>query len=127
VSYTAIISAANPDLLLLPGMTASLRIAISDTGNSLKVPNLALRFRPDGGALEAEQRHGGETVPSAENSGTVWALSESGRPIPIAIKLGVSDEQSTQVIEGSLLQNQRVIVGKVNSTNRAPFGIRLGF
>jgi HlyD family secretion protein len=128
VSYTAIISAPNPDLLLLPGMTASLRIVINDTGNSLKIPSQALRFRPEGGALGTEQRHGDEAVPSAENSGTVWALSENGRPIPIAVKLGVSDEQSTQVIEGSLFQNQRVIIGKVKSTNRAsPFGIRLGF
>ena len=46
VTYTAVISAPNPDLLLLPGMTALLRIVVSETGMILKVPNEALRFRP---------------------------------------------------------------------------------
>jgi HlyD family secretion protein len=39
VTYTAIISAPNPDLLMLPGMTAQLRIAVSDTVDVLKIPN----------------------------------------------------------------------------------------
>ena len=47
VTYTAIISAPNPELLLLPGMTAELRVVISDTGNVLKIPNQALHFRPE--------------------------------------------------------------------------------
>src|SRR5215472_361365 len=46
VTYTAIISAPNPDLLLLPGMTAQLRITVSDTEDVLKIPGQALRFRP---------------------------------------------------------------------------------
>src|SRR5215467_3098523 len=45
VTYTTIISAPNPDLLLLPGMTAQLRIVVNDTGEILKVPSQALRFR----------------------------------------------------------------------------------
>lgn len=45
VTYTAIISAPNPDLLLLPGMTAQLRIVVSELGGILKIPNQALRFR----------------------------------------------------------------------------------
>jgi HlyD family secretion protein len=48
VTYTAIVSAPNPDLVLLPGMTAVLRIVISDTGETLKIPNQALRFRRAG-------------------------------------------------------------------------------
>ena len=47
VTYTAVISAPNPELLLLPGMTAELRILVSDTGDILKIPNQALRFRPE--------------------------------------------------------------------------------
>jgi HlyD family secretion protein len=46
VTYTTIVSAPNPDLLLLPGMTAQLRIVVSDTGEILKIPSEALRFRP---------------------------------------------------------------------------------
>src|ERR1700756_4999925 len=49
VTYTTIVSAPNPDLLLLPGMTAQLRIVVSDTGGTLKIPSQAPRFRPTGG------------------------------------------------------------------------------
>jgi HlyD family secretion protein len=49
VSYTVVISAANPDLALLPGMTANVRVSVENRGNVLKVPNAALRFRPAGG------------------------------------------------------------------------------
>jgi HlyD family secretion protein len=48
VSYTVVISAANPDLALLPGMTANVRIAVESRASALKVPNAALRFRPAG-------------------------------------------------------------------------------
>ncbi len=46
VSYTVVISAANPDLVLLPGMTANVRIVVEQRESVLKVANAALRFRP---------------------------------------------------------------------------------
>jgi HlyD family secretion protein len=59
VTYTAIVSAPNPELVLLPGMTANLRIAISDTGAVLKIPNQALRFRPKAASAAAAQPRAG--------------------------------------------------------------------
>ena len=50
VSYTVVISAANPDMALLPGMTANVRIAVENRASALKVPNAALRWRPAGAA-----------------------------------------------------------------------------
>lgn len=50
VTYTVVISAENPDLALLPGMTANVRIVTEQHENALKVPNAALRFRPAGSA-----------------------------------------------------------------------------
>src|SRR5687767_7200964 len=50
VSYTVVISAANTDLALLPGMTANVRISVENRANVLKVPNAALRWRPAGAA-----------------------------------------------------------------------------
>ncbi|HEU4440662.1 MAG TPA: HlyD family efflux transporter periplasmic adaptor subunit, partial [Burkholderiales bacterium] len=50
VSYTVVISAANPDMALLPGMTANVRIAVENRSSALKVPNAALRWRPAGAA-----------------------------------------------------------------------------
>jgi HlyD family secretion protein len=53
VSYTVVISASNPDLALLPGMTANVRINVESRTNALKVPNAALRWRPAGSGAEA--------------------------------------------------------------------------
>jgi len=52
VTYTVIISAANPDLVLLPGMTANVRIVVAQKDKVLKLPNPALRFRPPGSSDE---------------------------------------------------------------------------
>jgi HlyD family secretion protein len=52
VTYTVVVSAANPDLTLLPGMTANVRIVTAQKESALKVPNAALRFRPLGAADE---------------------------------------------------------------------------
>ena len=50
VSYTVVISALNPDMALLPGMTANVRIVVEERSSALKVPNAALRWRPAGAA-----------------------------------------------------------------------------
>jgi len=50
ISYTVVISAANPDLSLLPGMTANVRVVVEKRDAVLKVANAALRFRPAGSA-----------------------------------------------------------------------------
>jgi HlyD family secretion protein len=48
VTYNVVISARNPDLKLLPGMTANVRLVVAQKENVLKVPNAALRFRLPG-------------------------------------------------------------------------------
>src|SRR4029077_4353161 len=70
ISYTVVISAANPDQALLPGMTANVRVVVDSRDNVLKVPNAALRFRPAAGRL--------------------WVLSD-GKPAEINVKTGLSD------------------------------------
>lgn len=46
VTYPVIVAAANPDLKLLPGMTASLSFQVDERKDVLRVPNAALRFYP---------------------------------------------------------------------------------
>src|SRR6266581_2718976 len=70
VTYTAHASAPNPDLLLLPGMTAQLRIVISDTGQVLKIPGQALRFRPSGAGPASGRQPASQAGSRA--SATVW-------------------------------------------------------
>jgi HlyD family secretion protein len=48
ITYTAVVSADNDALSLLPGMTANVRIVTDVRENVLKVPNSALRFKPPG-------------------------------------------------------------------------------
>jgi HlyD family secretion protein len=122
VTYTAIVSAPNPDLLLLPGMTAVLRIIISDTGEIFKVPNQALRYRPAG------RERPGEGRASTGSSGRVWAMNGRGTPVPVDVKLGASDENSTQILDGELQEGQQLVVGVATPQSRiTAFGLRLGF
>lgn len=48
ITYTAVVSADNESLVLLPGMTANVRVITDVRENVLKVPNAALRFKPPG-------------------------------------------------------------------------------
>ena len=56
VTYTVLVSADNSDLRLLPGMTANIQIIVDERQNALKVPNAALRFKPNG---EDDEEHRG--------------------------------------------------------------------
>jgi HlyD family secretion protein len=48
VSYNTIIAVDNRDLLLRPGMTATVSIVVRKAQNALRIPASALRFRPEG-------------------------------------------------------------------------------
>jgi HlyD family secretion protein len=48
ITYTAVVSADNESLVLLPGMTANVRVITDVREKVLKVPNAALRFKPPG-------------------------------------------------------------------------------
>jgi HlyD family secretion protein len=124
VTYTAVISAPNPDLLLLPGMTATLKAIISETGETLKIPNQALRYRPAGIGKDPS-----DSVVSGESgTGTVWVVDGGGSARPLKVKLGASDESGAAVLDGTLQEGQQLIVGAVPPQNRMrAFGLRLGF
>ena len=46
VTYATIVDAENPDLKLMPGMTATVSIITGEAKGVLKIPNAALRFTP---------------------------------------------------------------------------------
>ena len=104
VTYTAVVSAPNPDHLLFPGMTARLQIVVEET-KALKIPNAALRFRPNADA------------PSG--SSTVWVVNNIGNALPVPVKIGKSDESGAQLLSGNLSDGDRVIVGRAET---APSG-----
>jgi HlyD family secretion protein len=76
VTYTVVISAANPDLQLLPGMTANVRIITDQHDGVLKVPNAALRFRPAGYSETGATAAGRNAVPGSTAGGQGQQLRE---------------------------------------------------
>src|SRR5262249_43432630 len=103
VTYTTIVSAPNPDLLLLPGMTAQLRIVVRDTRGILKIPSQALRFRPSDAGSPSDHRSASQAA-----SATIWLVGDDGRPRPVAVRLGVSDDNSAELLEGVLAEDEQV-------------------
>ena len=65
VTYTVVVGFANPGSLLLPGMTANVRIVTDTRENVLKVPNAALRVRIPGVEPPAEAASAAASVPAA--------------------------------------------------------------
>jgi HlyD family secretion protein len=125
VTYTAIISAPNPGLLLLPGMTAQLRIVVSEADAIIKVPSQALRFRPKSAPSSSSPQ--GPNPPASKALATVWVVGRNGQPRPIGVNLGMSDDNGSELLDGPLAEGQEVIVGIANSQEqRGYFGIRLG-
>ena len=57
VNYTVIIDVPNPDLKLLPGMTANITVMIQEEKDVLKVPATALRFSPPQEYLDAYEKN----------------------------------------------------------------------
>jgi HlyD family secretion protein len=52
-TYGTIVDVPNPDLKLKPGMTANLKVQIAKRSDALRVPNAALRFRPNADVFAA--------------------------------------------------------------------------
>jgi HlyD family secretion protein len=129
VTYPAVIDAPNPDRKLRQGMTASVTIVAARKDDVLRVPNAALRWRGDdtstpespqqprqGSPPQARTaslaargtRESGGQQPSGR-AGRVYKL-EDGKPVPVMVRVGLSDGQRTELLEG-LAEGDRVIVG----------------
>jgi HlyD family secretion protein len=135
VTYDAVIDVANPDLKLKPGMTATVTVIAEERRDVLRVPNTALRFRPEaaaGAAGAAGGAGGGAPGAGAERRGdgdpslrTVWVL-ERGAPQPREIRIGLSDGRYTEVVSGTLAAGEAVIVGTTGGSATPPRGMRGG-
>ena len=108
VTYPVIINAANPELRLFPGMTASISCEIDRTNDVLKIPNAALRF--EFGSV-------GKTNSQHQASGkrkwghrAVWVNSPAG-PSRVEVETGITDGSFTAVTGDALAEGQEVITG----------------
>lgn len=94
VTYVAIISAPNPDLTLLPGMTTNVRITVANRDQVLRVPNAALRFRPPGAAPPAKGEKDAQKAEGAAPPGGGQAQATRER---LTRELGLSPEQQAKL------------------------------
>jgi HlyD family secretion protein len=109
VTYDVVVAVANPDLKLYPGMTANVRVLTDTVENALKIPNSALRYRPPDAVLTASGSV--HAAGPGRQQPVVWVLGEAGKPRPVGVKLGITDGNSTQVVQGDLRPGEQVIVG----------------
>lgn len=62
VNYTVIIDVPNPDLKLLPGMTANITVMIQEVKDVLKIPAIALKFNPPLEYLEKVKKNNPDSL-----------------------------------------------------------------
>jgi HlyD family secretion protein len=104
VTYEALLSVANPDLLLRPGMTATAEITTDQRHDVLLAPNAALRFTPPRANSDvATNGH------SSDQPRRVWTLRD-GEPTQIPVSVDASDGRWTEVTSGELEVGQPLLV-----------------
>jgi len=113
VTYVAVVTFANNDGRLLPGMTANVRVVTDVRDNVLKVPNSALRMRIAG--VEPAKSTAPDNARSAVR-GRIYVLDANGKPQALNVRLGVSDGSMTELLtdgqsEQDFKEGAEVIVG----------------
>lgn len=117
VTYDAVIDVDNSERLLKPGMTANVIVVYAHRQNVVRISNMALRFRPDRSTLSAMH---GEAIRALENADErlVWMLRD-GRAVPAIVRIGVSDGNNTEIVEGPVRASELAITeATADETNR---------
>jgi HlyD family secretion protein len=123
VTYKAVLTTDNTELLLRPGMTATAEIVVEHVDDAVTIPNAALRFSPPAGSENADKRNFLQKIlpgmprlrrPSSPHAATgperaIWVLVD-GAPEEVAVTVGPSDGKRTQVVKGDVAPGQAVIV-----------------
>jgi HlyD family secretion protein len=120
VTYKAVLSAANEDLALRPGMTATARIVVEDFQQALTVTNEALRYQPpqrqDAEAFSITRMfmprmprsNRGKREVATDGKRPLYVL-KSGQPLELRVKTGATDGKVT-IIESDELKPDDLVV-----------------
>jgi HlyD family secretion protein len=122
VTYKAILSVDNSELLLRPGMTATAQITVKQVSDALTVANAALRYEPPKRAerqsrsllsmlMPRPPRFDNATkneAPSGDRA--VWILKD-GKPQRIPVSIGSTDGKRTEIVSGGIGAGDDVITG----------------
>jgi HlyD family secretion protein len=116
ITYDAVMDVPNPDLVLLPGMTANIRIPVQVRENVLRISNSALRYKPsDDKAGPAVKPPPQSQQKGPQTQQTVYVLNSAGLPEPRKIQAGLSDGLYTEVVSGDLREGEAVILQEVKA------------
>jgi HlyD family secretion protein len=139
VTYDTIVDFDNPQMKLFPGMTAYVSIPVAAVTDVLKIPNAALRYKPDLPAEKvqalyqqynvqapvtraapgaASQAAGGNrnrpSAPSAtasNDTAVVWKLHPDKSLEPVQVHIGLTDHTYTALVSGNVNAGDELITG----------------
>lgn len=120
VTYSVTVEVDNPDKLLLPGMTAFVRVILSERKSVLRVPAAALRFSPPkeqvGGltklfSLGVRQRNAPRNFGVDANAKQTIYLLKNNTLTPVEVKVGSTDETYVEVSGEGISEGDTVVTG----------------
>ena len=118
VTYNTVIDFSNPDEKLLPGETAYVTIPTGHASNSLLIPNPALTFKPVMPKPQLDQLYKQYNIPREATTShlggwqVVWKLGPDKNPIPVAVQCGITDYNSTQLIQGDIHEGDTLVIAR---------------
>ncbi len=128
VTYVVVVRVDNKDMKLKPGMTANVSIETARKENVVKLPAAALRFKPKSGKGQKDARKEKDSSgkpPAAEQrkgkkelGQQVYILNAEKKPVAVPVKTGISNDGQVEMVEGSLKENDEVIVEQVSTQKK---------
>jgi HlyD family secretion protein len=135
VNYTVVVSAENPDELLLPGMTATLDFIIQQVDDVLTVPSSALRLqptqdmltelrkgsspnhRPPQDSLRRGFRGQGEgmmaSANTSDNTARLWYFDSEGKLHVATVRTGATDGTVTEILPSQEIREGMQIISSL--------------
>jgi HlyD family secretion protein len=119
VTYDTVIDFENPEEKLLPGQTAYVTIPTGHAADTVKVPNAALRFKPELPRDKMQALYAKYDVPVSATGTSrtrgwqvVWKQLPGNELQPVAVRIGITDYSSTQLLEGKLQKGDVLVTGQ---------------
>jgi HlyD family secretion protein len=99
-------------------MTASTTFTYAEKPDVLRIPNAALRFRPDPVTLPQLAKRAPAAARGDER--TLWLL-RSGEAVAVSVHVGISDGNTTELTAGAVSPGDRAIIeAGVDAAKRSP-------